>query len=126
MPFRSTLKILFSRGKGGGTVSTSSATPAVDLITDTDSWTGAYEIVQRREPELMTDYKKHLASAHGGAPVADLSTPRSVESIVNKFQTIESRSSGESHFWTAISRYGNKPRAWSSSSFGPTQSSGLP
>ena len=43
-------------------------------------------IVQEREPELMTDYKKHLASLHGGgAPDADLSTPRSVESIVKKF-----------------------------------------
>ena len=85
MPFCSTLKSLLSRGKGGDTVSTSSVTPAVDLTTDTDPWTGAYAIVQRREPELMTDYKKHLASVHGGAPVADLSTPRSVESIVNKF-----------------------------------------
>src|SRR6266566_1223909 len=53
---------------------------------DTDPWTSAYEIVQEREPDLMTDYKKHLASVHGGdAPDADLSTPRSVESIVKKF-----------------------------------------
>ncbi len=34
----------------------------------------------------MTDYKKHLASMYGDdAPDVDLSTPRSIESIVNKF-----------------------------------------
>jgi hypothetical protein len=27
-----------------------------------DPWTRAYEIFQNREPELMTDYKTHLAS----------------------------------------------------------------
>ena len=57
--------------------------PAPASPPPTDPWTVAYEIVQEREPELMIDYKKHLASVYGGD--ADLSTPRFVESIVNKF-----------------------------------------
>ncbi|KAH8744416.1 hypothetical protein F5882DRAFT_455073 [Hyaloscypha sp. PMI_1271] len=52
---------------------------------DTDPWTRAYEIVQERERELMADYKKHLASLQDNAATStDLSTPRSVEPIVNK------------------------------------------
>jgi len=63
---------------GGG--SSSSATS-----NDIDPWTRAYEIVQKREGELIADYKKHLASLQGDATgSADLSTPQSVESIVSK------------------------------------------
>lgn len=52
---------------------------------DIDPWHWAYEIVQEREDELMADYKKHLASPGvDAAASADISTLRSVESIVNK------------------------------------------
>lgn len=55
-----------------------------------DPWTRAYEIFQNREPELMADYKTHLASLQDDhAYSADLSTPRSVESIVK--QLLEDR-----------------------------------
>jgi hypothetical protein len=57
---------------------------------DIDPWTRAYELVQGRELELMADYKKHLASLQDGvAAIADLSTPRSVESITK--QLLEGR-----------------------------------
>jgi hypothetical protein len=47
-------------------------------------------MLQEREPELMADYKKHLASLQDGATAsADLSTPRSVESITK--QLLEAR-----------------------------------
>ena len=51
---------------------------------DIDPWSRAFDIVQARESGLMTDYKKHLASLQGSASAAsgDLSTPRSVESIL--------------------------------------------
>jgi ankyrin repeat domain-containing protein 50 len=50
-----------------------------------DPWIRAYEIFQNQQPELMADYKKHLASLQGGtATSADLSTPRSVECIVEQ------------------------------------------
>ncbi|KAF7161294.1 hypothetical protein CNMCM5623_006911 [Aspergillus felis] len=55
---------------------------------DFEPWTRAYEILQTREPELIEDYKKHLGSLgslqRDGATDADLSTPRSVESIVKQ------------------------------------------
>jgi hypothetical protein len=53
---------------------------------DIDPWSRAFDIVQARERELMTDYKKHLASLQGTASAAsgDLSTPRSVESILKQ------------------------------------------
>ncbi|GIJ91391.1 hypothetical protein Asppvi_010356 [Aspergillus pseudoviridinutans] len=52
---------------------------------DFEPWTRAYEILQTREPELIEDYKKHLGSLQrDGATDADLSTPRSVESIVKQ------------------------------------------
>ncbi|KAH8654691.1 ankyrin repeat-containing domain protein [Ilyonectria robusta] len=52
---------------------------------DTDPWTRAYEIFRGREPELMADYQKHLASLQDDAAAGgDLSTPRSVESMINK------------------------------------------
>jgi hypothetical protein len=53
---------------------------------DIDPWSRAFEIVQTREPELMTDYQKHLASLQGTASAAsgDLSTPRSVEFILKQ------------------------------------------
>ncbi|KAI8630712.1 hypothetical protein F5Y19DRAFT_32450 [Xylariaceae sp. FL1651] len=50
-----------------------------------DTWTRAYEIVLERERELMTDYKKHLDSLQDEVTDSeDFSTPRSIESIVNK------------------------------------------
>ena len=52
---------------------------------DIDPWMQAYDILRARQPELIADYEKHLASLHGGtAPSADLSNPRSVESIVKQ------------------------------------------
>ncbi|KAI3317871.1 hypothetical protein HD806DRAFT_355125 [Xylariaceae sp. AK1471] len=52
---------------------------------DVDPWNQAYEKVQGREPELMEDYKKHLASLQKDAAAhADLSTPRSVECIMEQ------------------------------------------
>jgi ankyrin repeat domain-containing protein 50 len=42
----------------------------------------------------MADYKKHLASLHGGAVTSvDLSTPRSVESVVK--QLLKDREDGQ-------------------------------
>jgi ankyrin repeat domain-containing protein 50 len=53
-------------------------------------WTRAYGIFQSREPELMADYKTHLASLQDDAAASgDLSTPRSVECIVK--QLLEAR-----------------------------------
>ncbi|KAF7179589.1 hypothetical protein CNMCM7691_008637 [Aspergillus felis] len=50
-----------------------------------EPWTRAYEILQTQEPELIEDYKKHLGSLQrDGTTDADLSTSRSVESIVKQ------------------------------------------
>lgn len=46
-----------------------------------DLWARAYEILQDRDPELMEDYNKHLATLQDDM---DPSKPVSVESIVNK------------------------------------------
>ncbi|KAF7547245.1 hypothetical protein G7Z17_g7857 [Cylindrodendrum hubeiense] len=53
---------------------------------DIEPWSRAYEIFQKREPELTADYEKHLAPSQQGdaAASADLSTPESVESIVKR------------------------------------------
>jgi hypothetical protein len=60
------------------------------LSHDLDPWARAYEIFQNRQPELVADYKKHLASLqHDAVASIDLSTPRSVESIVR--QLLEDR-----------------------------------
>jgi ankyrin repeat domain-containing protein 50 len=68
-----------SGAKRGGGGSSSATTPNVD------PWTRAYKIVQEREDRLMADYNVHLASLQGDAVAsADLSTSRSVESIVKK------------------------------------------
>jgi hypothetical protein len=57
---------------------------------DVDPWGRAYKIFQEREPELMADYAKHLASLQGDTAASiDLSVPRSVESIVT--QLLEDR-----------------------------------
>ncbi|KAK3334654.1 hypothetical protein B0H65DRAFT_561698 [Neurospora tetraspora] len=57
---------------------------------DVDPWGQAYKIFREREPELMADYAKHLASVQGDPPASiDLSVPRSVESIVT--QLLEDR-----------------------------------
>ncbi|KAF3407560.1 hypothetical protein DPV78_000940 [Talaromyces pinophilus] len=69
---------------------TASDTAAPPPSHDIDPWTRAYEIFQNRQPELMADYKKHLASLQDDVVAsADLSTPRSVESIVK--QLLEDR-----------------------------------
>jgi hypothetical protein len=51
-----------------------------------DPWSRAFAIVQAREPGLMTDYKKHLASLQGNASATseDLPTPRFVESVLKQ------------------------------------------
>lgn len=50
---------------------------------DHDPWARAYEIFEKREPELMADYKTHPASLQPDpATGADLSIPQSVKSIV--------------------------------------------
>ena len=54
------------------------------LQNDTDPWTRAYDMLRGRQPELMEDYMKHLASVQDGAAGGDLSTARSVESIMKK------------------------------------------
>ncbi|PQE33485.1 Ankyrin repeat-containing domain protein [Rutstroemia sp. NJR-2017a WRK4] len=55
-----------------------------------DPWARAYEIFQDRQPQLVADYKKHLASLQDDAAAStDLSTPRSVESVVK--QLLEDR-----------------------------------
>jgi len=52
---------------------------------DIDPWARAYEVVQERERELMSDYKRHIASLQDDtAASGDLLTPRTVESVVNK------------------------------------------
>ncbi|KAL4755652.1 ankyrin repeat-containing domain protein, partial [Aspergillus foveolatus] len=52
---------------------------------DFEPWTQAFKMLQIREPELMGDYKKHLASVQGvAANHEDLSTSRSVESVVKQ------------------------------------------
>ncbi|TGJ75468.1 hypothetical protein E0Z10_g10990 [Xylaria hypoxylon] len=57
---------------------------------DVDPWSQAYEIFQGREPELMEDYKKHLASLQDDAAAhADLSTAWSVECTMK--QLLEDR-----------------------------------
>ncbi|PQE04266.1 ankyrin repeat protein [Rutstroemia sp. NJR-2017a BVV2] len=69
---------------------TASDTPATPLSHDLDPWARAYEIFQNRQPQLVADYKKHLASLRNDAAAStDLSTPRSVESIVK--QLLEDR-----------------------------------
>lgn len=61
------------------------ASDPLHVSDDFELWTRAYEMLQTREPKLMEDYKKHLASLqHDGATDADLSTSRSVESIVKQ------------------------------------------
>lgn len=71
----------------------SSTQPAASDTTSSpphDSWARAYIILQNREPQLVEDYKKHLAFLQDGeldksrVDEADLSTPRSVESIVKQ------------------------------------------
>ena len=78
-----------SQGSGGVPPSTTSAadcTPSQDV----DPWHLAYKIFQNREPKLTVDYQSHLASlCDGNTDSADLSTPRSVESIVK--QLLEDR-----------------------------------
>ncbi|GAP91555.2 putative ankyrin repeat-containing domain [Rosellinia necatrix] len=67
-----------------------SALPAVSPTAEpstlgADTWRRAYEIVRAREPELMEDYRRHLASLQANASAhADLSTPRSVECIMEQ------------------------------------------
>lgn len=64
---------------------TASDTPAAPPSHDLDPWTRAYEIFQNRQPKLDADYKKHLAPLQDGAAAsADLLTPRSVKSIVER------------------------------------------
>jgi len=62
----------------------------------------------------MADNKVHLASLQDVAAAgADLSTPRSVESIVKKLtKKTERRSSGGSLFWAILLKYERKLRDW--------------
>lgn len=46
-----------------------------------DLWARAYEILQAREPGLVSDFAKHLASLHGDS---DPLSPRSIQSIVTR------------------------------------------
>lgn len=67
----------------------SAASTASDALSSpshgNNPWDRAYQIVQKREPELMADYKTHLASEQGDdIPGADLFTPRSVEVVVQR------------------------------------------
>jgi hypothetical protein len=78
----------------------SSALPSNNDIAVQDPWIRAYEIVQKREVDLMTDYKKHLASLQDDVALsADLSTPGSVESIVGRSgeEAVASLASGEGY-----------------------------
>jgi hypothetical protein len=51
---------------------------------DPNPWARAFGIIQIREPELMSDYKKHLASLQGNnTGRGDLSAPQ-IESIVRQ------------------------------------------
>lgn len=53
-----------------------------------DPWTRAYEMLQDRESELATDYKKHLATLQEDPKSNSvLSTPLAVESIVKRLLT---------------------------------------
>jgi hypothetical protein len=50
-----------------------------------DPWTLAYEIFQHQEPNLASDYKKHLASLQvDNVSSVNLSSPLHFESIVNR------------------------------------------
>jgi ankyrin repeat domain-containing protein 50 len=59
---------------------------------DDDPWSRAFKIVQSREPDLMREYQTHLgyvesdtkATGTNPANIVDLSTSRSVESVLKK------------------------------------------
>ena len=62
-----------------GPLATSDASGKVDL------WLRAYNILQTREPELLGDYEKHLASLQPGTAVGlNLSNSESVKSMVEQ------------------------------------------
>ena len=49
-----------------------------------EPWAQAYALFEEREPQLMEDYKKHLASLHDVGTDGDLSTSWSVKLIVER------------------------------------------
>ncbi len=66
------------------------ASDATSSTANRDPWALAYDIFRTREPKLVEDYKKHLASLQVGevdnsrTDEADLSKTRSVEAIVKR------------------------------------------
>lgn len=62
--------------------SSPTAAPTSENDTCRDPWPQAYEMVRGREPDLMTDYSRHLATGHDATGL--LSTPQSVESVVKR------------------------------------------
>ena len=65
------------------TAASNKVSPAIRA--DTDPWIRAYKIVEEREPELMTDYKRHIASLQAGTTTSgDPLTPQTIESVVSK------------------------------------------
>lgn len=72
-----------------------SETTPTSLSGSQDPWALAYEILQKREPKLVEDYQTHLSFTQRNSSVdavevgADLSNPRSVESVMT--QLLEDR-----------------------------------
>lgn len=71
--------------------SSSADTTPISLSDSNDPWALAYAILQKREPELVECYQTHLSLAQRNGSVdaadavdADLSNPRSVESVMTR------------------------------------------
>ncbi|KAJ5472958.1 hypothetical protein N7530_006959 [Penicillium desertorum] len=64
--------------------------PSTSATQDIDIWTRAYEAVENREPELMTDYASHLATIQGDPTTKrHISSSEFVEDVVK--QLLEDR-----------------------------------
>ena len=72
---------------GAPSAERSTGTTSTSPMVSEDPWARAYDLVQERESQLMADYWKHLVSLQGDtATSADVSTPQSVESVVQRLQ----------------------------------------
>ncbi|KAJ5248263.1 hypothetical protein N7497_008324 [Penicillium chrysogenum] len=80
-------------GQAAASISPSAGSPpapSTSAVQDIDIWTTAYEVVENREPELMTDYASHLASIQGNPTTRNhISSSEFVEDVVK--QLLEER-----------------------------------
>ncbi|KAJ5996289.1 hypothetical protein N7522_007949 [Penicillium canescens] len=68
-----------------GTEPTTSEVTYLHASNDIGLWARAYKLLQTREPELMKEYKKHLASLQRNcSTVADILTLQSIETVVKQ------------------------------------------